>query len=114
MHISLTLVYYYVSRLSKRFKVKFDKNIRICNTFIVFYQVLFTKGVKMINCSKCGSLNVSCNSEYFTTGGDMESVEWKHTCADCGEEKSETQTSCYGQDNHYCCPFPGCEKTYDS
>ncbi len=67
---------------------------------------------KQVKCSKCNSLRVTCSHEYFPTGADMESVEWKHTCSDCGHIDSDIQQSCSGYDNDYTCPFPNCSNTF--
>jgi hypothetical protein len=66
----------------------------------------------MVTCYNCGSENVSCEKEYFSTGGDMEQVEWIHLCIHCGSRQSKIQQGCYGYDNHYNCPFPGCRNVY--
>ncbi len=66
-------------------------------------------------CSKCNSANVICKAEYCTLGGDMEHVEWRHACRNCGHiDNSEIQQSCYGYNNYYSCPFPGCINAYHS
>lgn len=80
----------------------------------IFEAVKF-QDVKM-QCSKCGSsiFHRDCSYEYYTTGGDMEHVEWKHTCKNCGHIESAIQQSCYGYDNDYACPFPNCENKYRS
>jgi hypothetical protein len=57
-------------------------------------------------CRSCGSDQVSCTSEYYTTGGDMEHVEFKHHCGKCGHGESEIQQGCYGYDNTYNCSLP--------
>lgn len=70
----------------------------------------------VMRCIKCGSTEFDpcCHYEYFTTGGDMEHVEWQHVCAECGAVNSSIQQACYGYDNEYSCPFPGCSNTFTS
>jgi hypothetical protein len=40
--------------------------------------------ITVVVCSKCKSTNMVCTPKYFSTGGDMEQVEWKHECKSCG------------------------------
>ncbi len=54
-------------------------------------------------CNKCGSDAVGCSYEYYTTGGDMEHVEFKHACGACGYVESKIQQGCYGYDNSCQC-----------
>lgn len=63
-------------------------------------------------CTMCKSTNVVCSHEYFTTGGDMEYVRWRHECQNCGHIISKIIQSCYGYDNYHNCPFPNCKNTY--
>lgn len=58
-------------------------------------------------CSACGSSAVICSDEYYTTGGDMEHVQWSHTCQQCGHVDTEFTQGCYGYDNEYWCPMCG-------
>src|SRR5581483_10785402 len=54
-------------------------------------------------CNRCGSSTVTCRSEYFTTGGDVEHVEFLHHCDDCQYEESAIHQGSYGYDNDYQC-----------
>ena len=54
-------------------------------------------------CNACGSHQVDCSFQYFTTGGDLEHVEFFHRCRDCQAVESAIQQGCYGYDNHYDC-----------
>ena len=56
-------------------------------------------------CNKCGSINVNCTGEYYTTGGDMEYGFFTHICMDCGHIQKETQSGCYGFDHEFICPM---------
>ncbi len=63
-------------------------------------------------CHRCGANTITCHRTYYTTGGDMEHVEWKHTCGSCEAVAREIQQGCYGYDNTYQCPFPFCTESY--
>ena len=57
-------------------------------------------------CVACGSNDVECRAEYYTTGGDMEHVEFTHRCRACGHSENAFQQGCFGYDNTYHCPLP--------
>jgi hypothetical protein len=57
-------------------------------------------------CRRCGSNKVGCEGKYYSTGGDMEHVEFVHTCSECRHVESDTQMACYGFDNSFWCPLP--------
>src|SRR5215208_5975365 len=57
-------------------------------------------------CNSCGSDSVTCNGEYYTTGGDLEHVEFTHSCQSCGHIESTIHQGTYGYDHEYMCSLP--------
>ncbi len=60
-----------------------------------------------LRCATCGSRQIECDARYYTTGGDMEHVEWRHACRQCGHVDTAISQGCYGYDNEYYCPMCG-------